>query len=345
MYNSKFCDVNYKEELNIVFVKWKKFCRQNDYRTPLLYALDIMRSHDDCHYVADTRDGFEDDPADTQWLFDVFLPQTALTSCKFIFFIIDKDNSLKEELEGQATELGKFFSVRYCFDMDEVKSILDVYRSTGKNKNIKIKWSPRLKKEKLSRLYKLNAMQIIDHDLLQDVAITLYLRCKDIIAVYDAHYNFKVRCPGCYIKGIENYLDFPRGLKKRTRDSYIFNCADCGNSFSWNDFRSSHSRRQMNIGGAGDAFRRFISQFELNLNDNALMLEVDRLIHEFHYSLRADGITRSPGRIAAANLIDSDSITETVEFLDALSNGIINADMEKNAQIWRERVEKYHNFD
>ena len=126
MYQSEFCDVNYNEELNIVFVKWKKFCRQDDYRKPLLFAIDIMRQHDGCHYVADTRTGFENEDADTQWVFDVFLQETAKTSCKFIFFIINEDNQLKEELEGQATELGNFFDVRYCFGLDEVKTILDL---------------------------------------------------------------------------------------------------------------------------------------------------------------------------------------------------------------------------
>ena len=129
VYQSEFCDVNYDERLNIVFVKWKKFCRQEDYRNPLLFAVNVMKQHDDCHYVADTRDGFENEETDTQWLFDVFLPQTALTTCKMIFFIINEDNKLKEELEGQATELGKLFSVHYCFGLVEVKSILEEHRS------------------------------------------------------------------------------------------------------------------------------------------------------------------------------------------------------------------------
>lgn len=129
MYQSEFCDVNYNEELNIVFVKWKKFCCQEDYRNPLLHAIDIMKNHDGCHYVADTRDGFENENADTQWVFDVFLPQTALTTCKKIFFIINEDNTLKEELVGQSAELGKLFDVHYCFGLDEVKSILDQYRA------------------------------------------------------------------------------------------------------------------------------------------------------------------------------------------------------------------------
>ena len=128
MYLSEFSDVHYNADLNIVFVKWKKFCRGDDYRNPLLCALDIMKTHDGCNYVADTRDGFGNDPADTRWLLDIFLPQAALTTCKKIFFIINEDNTLKEELEGQSAELGKMFSVHYCFSLDEVASILKEHR-------------------------------------------------------------------------------------------------------------------------------------------------------------------------------------------------------------------------
>jgi len=125
MYRSEFSDVDYLEDLNVVFVKWKKFCRQDDYRNTLIYAIDIMKNNTNCHYVADTRDGFECEEADTQWVFDVFLPQTALTTCKAIFFIIDNDNKLKEELEGHSSELGKKFNVHYCFGLDDVKRILE----------------------------------------------------------------------------------------------------------------------------------------------------------------------------------------------------------------------------
>ena len=128
MYKSEFCDVYYNEELNIVFVAWKKFCRKENYRKPLLYALEIMRENNGCQYVADTKNGFKNEAADTQWLFDVFLSKAAKTSCKMIFFIVDKNNSLKEELEGQSAELKKLFDVHYCFGLDEVKVLLDIYR-------------------------------------------------------------------------------------------------------------------------------------------------------------------------------------------------------------------------
>ena len=125
MYKSEYCDVNYNEDLNIVFVKWKKFCFQDNYRKPLLAALEIMKNHDNCHYAADTRSGFENIKEDTEWLFKEWLPEVSKTSCKIIFFIITKDHKLKAELEGQSVELKKLFEVIYCFGLDEVKDILN----------------------------------------------------------------------------------------------------------------------------------------------------------------------------------------------------------------------------
>jgi hypothetical protein len=124
MFKSEFSEVSYNEEMNVVLVKWKKFCCIDNYRKPLLYALEIIKNHKNCNYVADTRSGFENKLEDTQWLFDIWLPQVASTTCKAFFFIIDKNNKLKEELDGQSVELKKLFDVHYCFGFDEIKEIL-----------------------------------------------------------------------------------------------------------------------------------------------------------------------------------------------------------------------------
>ena len=123
-YRSEGCDVDYIAALNVVFVRWKKFCSGEAYRAPLLHALEIMRGHPGCQYVADTRQGFENEAADTAWVFEVFLPRAAQTGCRAVFFIIDRDNTLKRELEGQAAELRRAFAVHYCFGLDEVADLL-----------------------------------------------------------------------------------------------------------------------------------------------------------------------------------------------------------------------------
>ena len=90
MYISEYCEVDYEEKYNVVLVKWKKFCCNQDYRKPLEYALDIIREHENCDYVADTRSGFE-------------------------------NNSLKEELEGQANDSSDKIEFRYIYSLEEIE--------------------------------------------------------------------------------------------------------------------------------------------------------------------------------------------------------------------------------
>ena len=120
IYLSDFCDVFYVADKNIVLVHWKKYCELEQYRTPLEHALSVIKGHPGCNYVADTRDGFEDNPLDTQWVADYFMPKAKEYGCKMIFFIIDRDNSLREELEGQEKDSSELLEFRYVYGIDEV---------------------------------------------------------------------------------------------------------------------------------------------------------------------------------------------------------------------------------
>lgn len=119
MYNSEYCDVSYDKALNVVFVKWKKYCHHESYRAPLRYALDVIREHG-ADYVADTREGFEDHPDDTLWVKDVFVPAAVGYGCKTIYFIIDEKNSLRDELEGQKKDSEGKINFKYIYGMSEI---------------------------------------------------------------------------------------------------------------------------------------------------------------------------------------------------------------------------------
>lgn len=121
MYTSKYCDVSYNEEYNVVHVVWKKFCCGEDYRKPLEYALDIIRKNEKCNYVADTRNGFEDTHEDTKWVADVFMPKAAEYGCKYIYFLIDENNSLKDELEGQERNSKNIIDFRYIYKLSDIQ--------------------------------------------------------------------------------------------------------------------------------------------------------------------------------------------------------------------------------
>lgn len=111
-YFSEFCDVSYNSDNNVVFVKWKKFCCLEDYRKPLEFALEIIKKYR-CDYVADTRNGFENIPEDNKWVADYFMPTAAEYGCRCIYFIIDEDNSLKDELEGQENDSKSIIQFKY----------------------------------------------------------------------------------------------------------------------------------------------------------------------------------------------------------------------------------------
>ena len=204
----------------------------------------------------------------------------------------------------------------------------------------KFPWSPRLRQDKLLRLYVSNAAGLTDSNLLQEAAVTLYLRCKDIMAVYDAHRDGRVRCPQCYAGGSERYIAVPPGLGFWEKDALQLTCDRCGFSFTWREFRKSHSRRQLNAGGAVEAFSNYIGQFERNLKDNELMLAIDRLIHKFHHSLRSR--PDLPTRIAGANLIEGKNTTEILRFLDDLTYRTPDDPrLQETASKWRGEVAKH----
>lgn len=119
MYSSEYCDVVYEEKYNVAFVKWKKFCCKDNYRNPLKYALEIIRDHK-CNYAADTRTGFENIAEDTKWVADYFMPKAAEYGCKCIYFIIDKNNSLKEELDGQEADSSDLMQFKYIYGLEEL---------------------------------------------------------------------------------------------------------------------------------------------------------------------------------------------------------------------------------
>lgn len=120
IYLSDTNDVYYVADKNVVLVHWKKYCELEKYRAPLESALQVIREHKGCNYVADTRDGFEDNPLDTRWVADYFMPKAKEYGCEIIYFIIDKDNSLKEELEGQEKDSSSLLEFRYIYALDEI---------------------------------------------------------------------------------------------------------------------------------------------------------------------------------------------------------------------------------
>lgn len=124
MFNSEFCEVNYLERENIVFLTWKKFCSLEDYREPVGYALDLIKNHKDSNFICDARNGFEDIEEDVKWDFEVFIPELSKAGCKQVVFIVDAVNPIEGEIDMFTKEFKKYFLVDKVNSLEEALKII-----------------------------------------------------------------------------------------------------------------------------------------------------------------------------------------------------------------------------
>src|SRR5438445_4158500 len=61
---------------------------------------------------------------------------------------------------------------------------------------VDVRWAPKLRPEKLRRLYELDAQGLADEELIDEVGYTLYSRCESILTVTES-FRGRVPCPGC----------------------------------------------------------------------------------------------------------------------------------------------------
>lgn len=133
----------------------------------------------------------------------------------------------------------------------------------------KPEWSPRVRMEKLRKLYQNDAGGIVDEELLDDLGITLYCRCDGILNASDAAVG-KVHCPGC-----ANII-----IRKASSDQYEqIRCAKCGWTIRWLDYQKSYQHKDLWGGGFADAMHEFIARWEARPSPREKTLLIDRLIH------------------------------------------------------------------
>ena len=201
----------------------------------------------------------------------------------------------------------------------------------------KIKFSPRISKQDLRRIYEDDAKGLHDESLIDEVGIALYLRCCDILAVKRAKEG-SVRCQDCWNQGKETYIERPKIRSKATAGQYL-TCPSCGFSFLWSDYKKAFMRNQLNSGGAMPAFEHYIKMYPRAADAQAKMLLIDRLIHEFHYSNKHN--PNQPTRSVGPNLI-SGSLTNILEFLDELSANTSTKQLVKTVDEWKCKMEEYY---
>jgi hypothetical protein len=172
-----------------------------------------------------------------------------------------------------------------------------------------VRWAPRVRPEKIRRLYQTDARGIHDEELIADVGYALYSRCRSILHVSDAM-DGRVHCPRCDTM-VRRLSDDP---------AEIVRCATCGWETSWERYHATYRHQELGAGGALEIFAAFVIGWESARTPQARMLLIDRLIHSWHWETRRERPSFGLGRPTGVNLIEG-SRKQVLAFLDELSYG------------------------
>jgi len=146
----------------------------------------------------------------------------------------------------------------------------------------RIRWAPKLRPDKLIRLYKSDAAGILDEELLDDVAWTLYLRVRDVLRVSDS----RVVCPVCATEFAVRWL----GQDPRT----VSLCPTCGWTITAGEYHRSWEHQDFN--GHCDEFALYVERFPGTRSPQERMLLIDRLVHALHVAAAEGAIVNFAAR-------------------------------------------------
>jgi len=111
LYDSRFGKVDYIPDDQLILLTWKEKCSYDDYRNTTLAALSGLQNYPYSNLVIDARNGFEDEPEDVEWGFQVLLPAMSRTTCQTVIFIMKQINEIEEEMDMWTQEFRKYFTV------------------------------------------------------------------------------------------------------------------------------------------------------------------------------------------------------------------------------------------
>ena len=168
--------------------------------------------------------------------------------------------------------------------------------------DLRIRWAPKLRADRLIRLYESDARGLLDAELVDDVGWRLWERLSDVIRVSHG----RVRCPGCT-------TEF-QAMRPGDPPDVTSSCPECGWEVTADDYHRSWEHQDLN--GHCDEFARFVAVYPTAPTPRARMLLIDGVVHTLHVASRSD----LPGNFAARNFLEG-SRPKIVALLEELASG------------------------
>jgi 8-oxo-dGTP diphosphatase len=183
-------------------------------------------------------------------------------------------------------------------------------------------WSPRIRPEKIRRLYESDARGLLDEELLGEVGFGLYSRCQDILEVSQA-VRGRVKCRRCGAF-IER-----RSIGQPEEKHEILSCANCSWQVAWEAYLKSYQGQRLYAGLADSIFESFLKEWGAANSSQAKLIAIDNLIHAFHLYQNA------PGRPVGVNVVHG-KVREVIDLIDGLAYGAGSTPgLEESRDRWR----------
>lgn len=191
---------------------------------------------------------------------------------------LDRTVAVKKEKQKQNTQKR---IARERSELDVLSNMI------GKERFNRYRWSPKLSRQTLKRLYASDSAGLKDEELIDDVGYTLYARCLQGRDERRLIESGKLKCHHCAeilkVKGMGTLIECP-----------------CGHQYLFRDYMRSFRTDNMPSGAATAIFNAFVEDWPRAKGYAEKMRLVDGLIHEFHINLHS-GVK---GRFLGVNLIE-----------------------------------------
>ena len=193
-----------------------------------------------------------------------------------------------------------------------------------------MRWSPRVNLNEIKSLYLSCAGGIYDEEKIDSVGIGLFLRCESILE-YSWALEGRVTCKRCAGNGVRTFI-----ARKTKMPRELLRCEVCGWQILWRVYLAETDKKssgQLRAGRARRAFENYYNDYPKCGRANEKMMAIDRLIHEFHWTLK-DGEC-SADRSACVNLLEGNK-TQIIELLNNLTyDANTGAEIRRTHEWWR----------
>lgn len=192
-------------------------------------------------------------------------------------------------------------------------------------KTLRIQWAPKVRRNKIKRLYHNDALGLVDDELIAEVGFNLLQRCQSILMVTEGS---RVICPQC-----NNEIVCPG---ERWSRQYPIVCPNCAWKATYGQYRDSWRHQELMGGNAVFAFQAYAVEYPKASSPQERLLLIDRLIHSFHWSIR-----NRRNHAPAANQLIEGGLEEVIAFLDELTYGEKSIpELKETNDNWRQTLEE-----